>query len=189
MTADERLRDVEARLAAALAAEKELRSAYALLLADCERDEKRHADILAAVRGRADATKTQGSSKRTHANTTTTSDATTGAHTGGAVSELTSNLRTVEGLAIDAREQLALVLVDVFEREHATSEGALVLDEPLSLESVAALRQIAGDLLEILRNTRIVLHSFGIKADLGDKFAASDAIATDERDEKAASAA
>lgn len=136
------------------------------------------------------ATKTEGSSKRTHANTSaTTGDATASTHTGGAVSALTSNLRTVEGLAIDAREQLALVLVDVFEREHATSEGMLVLHEPLSSESVAALRQLAGDLLEILRNTRIVLHSFGIKADLGDKFAASDAVATDESDEKAASAA
>lgn len=135
------------------------------------------------------ATKTQGSSKRTHANDATTGDATASTRTDRAVGALTSNLRTVEGLAIDAREQLALVLVDVFEREHSTSDGGLVLDEPLSSESVAALRQLAGDLLEILRNTRIVLHSFGIKADLGDKFAASDAIATDESDEKAASAA
>lgn len=57
MSADdlvERLRATEARLAAALAAEAELRASYAALLTERERDEQRHADELTAVRRRAE---------------------------------------------------------------------------------------------------------------------------------------
>ena len=38
-------------------------------------------------------------------------------------SKTTNQLRTIETLAVDAREQLGIVLLDLFDREHATSGG------------------------------------------------------------------
>lgn len=88
------------------------------------------------------------------------------------LSKVSNGVSAIEGLAIDAREQLGIVLLDLFDREHATADGALVLYEPLSPESVAALRQTVSAVSAILLEARPLLRLLGREPDLTSKFAA-----------------